>query len=132
MPTLDRSPGALAATPNARATYAQHIAAYNAALASRAAAFAAAYSDVTVLTFDANTWFGHVLDDAARFGFTNTTGYCECTDPGYFWYSKCISPSAALYSWPLTYVTADTGHITEHVHRLLADAIRVELERASV
>ena len=131
MPTLDRSPGALTTTPDARATYAQHIAAYNTALAARVTAFAAAHPGVTVLAFDANAWFVSVLDDAARFGFTNTTGYCECTDPGFFWYSMCQPLSVNVNSEPLTPATADTDHITEHVHRLLADAIRAELEQAS-
>ena len=74
VPPLDRSPGALAQDAAARATYAQHIAAYNAALAAHTAAFADAHGDVTVLSFDANAWFGRVLDDAGSFGFTNVTG----------------------------------------------------------
>ncbi|KAH9912678.1 uncharacterized protein BXZ73DRAFT_56056 [Epithele typhae] len=111
VPTLDRSPGALGKSPAAIATYAQHIADYNAALATHQAAFADAHPDITVVSFDANKWFGEVLDNAEAFGFTNITGFCQCTDPGFFWYN--------------------TGHITEHVHRLMAGAIRTELMRAS-
>ena len=64
VPTLDRSPGALAQTADARATYARHIAAYNAALAARVRSFAAAHPDVAVLGFDANAWFARALDNA--------------------------------------------------------------------
>ncbi|KAJ7935723.1 hypothetical protein B0H13DRAFT_2227081 [Mycena leptocephala] len=54
----------------------------------------------TVMSFDSNTWWNTVLDSPAEYGFTNTTG---C----FFWFN--------------------TGHPTEKVHRLLANAIEAEL-----
>ncbi|KAI0775535.1 hypothetical protein BD413DRAFT_491390 [Trametes elegans] len=109
VPPMERSPDHLgtAIAP----TYARRIRAYNAALAAHAAAFAAAHRDVAVLAFDAHAWFGAVLDRAAQYGFRNVTGFCERADPGYFWFN--------------------TGHPTEHVHRLLAHAIEAELRAAS-
>ena len=72
MPPLERSPGHLGSSD--AALYKQNILDYNAALAAHAAAFARSHPDVNVLTFDAHTWFGSVLDNAPAFGFTNTTG----------------------------------------------------------
>ncbi|EIW59682.1 uncharacterized protein TRAVEDRAFT_121791 [Trametes versicolor FP-101664 SS1] len=109
VPPLDRSPDHLdtAVAPK----YAQNILDYNAALAAHTAAFARAHPEVTVLSFDAHAWFSRVLDTPAQHGFTNITGFCECTDPGFFWFN--------------------TGHPTEHVHRLLAGAIEKQLRAAS-
>lgn len=45
---------------------------------------------MTVLSFDAHAWFSRVLDTPAQHGFTNITGFCECTDPGFFWFSAYI------------------------------------------
>ncbi|KAJ7175928.1 hypothetical protein C8R46DRAFT_1161030 [Mycena filopes] len=64
--------------------------------------------NATVMTFDSNALFNTILDSPAQFGFTNTTGFCTCTDPtGFFWYNS--------------------GHPTEHVHRLVASAVEAEL-----
>jgi len=92
------------------------------------ATFAETNPAASVLTFDAHSWFNEVLDNAAAYGFTNITEYgsqtttvradyrsyvrcCTCTEPSYFSYN--------------------TGHPTEHVHRLLAAAIESSLENAS-
>ncbi|KAI0350372.1 hypothetical protein OH77DRAFT_1431110 [Trametes cingulata] len=109
VPPLERSPDHLgtAIAP----TYKQHILDYNAALAAHTTAFAKAHRDVTVLSFDAHSWFNEILDTAAEHGFKNITGFCECKDPDFFWFN--------------------TGHPTEHVHRLLAGAIEQELRAAS-
>ncbi|TRM64119.1 hypothetical protein BD626DRAFT_456576 [Schizophyllum amplum] len=86
----------------------EHIDLFNAALDDHIMQFAATNPDATVLTFDANKWFNAVLDDPALYGFDNVTGYCTCEDPvGYFWYN--------------------TGHPTEAVHKLLAEAIKEQL-----
>ncbi|KAM5533141.1 hypothetical protein V8D89_013189 [Ganoderma adspersum] len=109
VPPIDRAP---AWHGNTRAPfYKQNITEYNAALAAHTKAFAQNHTDVNVLTFDANAWFGQVLDNAAAYGFKNTTSYCQCKDPDYFWFN--------------------TIHPTEHVHSLLARAIEDELESAS-
>ena len=107
-----------------------HIELYNSILEDYVAAFAERNPGASVLTFDAHSWFNEVLDNAAAYGFSNITGYvrhsqvlrglltarhriryCTCTDSSYFWYN--------------------TGHPTEHVHRLLAEAIEDSLKNAS-
>ncbi|KAH9846362.1 hypothetical protein C2E23DRAFT_582601 [Lenzites betulinus] len=109
VPPMERSPDHIgtAIAP----TYKQNILDYNAALAAHTAAFAQAHRDVTVLSFDAHTWFNTILDTAPEHGFKNITGFCECKDPDFFWFN--------------------TGHPTEHVHRLLAQAVEAELRAAS-
>ncbi|KAH9889870.1 hypothetical protein C8Q73DRAFT_142326 [Cubamyces lactineus] len=109
VPPMERSPDHLGTT--IAPTYKQHILDYNAALAAHTTAFAKTHRDVTVLSFDAHTWFNQILDSAEEHGFTNITGFCECDDPGFFWFN--------------------TGHPTEHVHRLLAGAVEAQLQAAS-
>ena len=72
VPPLERSPAHIN-TPTS-ALYQQNIVDYNSALAAHVASFALAHPDVNVLSFDAHTWFGHVLDNADKHGFTNITG----------------------------------------------------------
>ncbi|KAI8986232.1 hypothetical protein BD414DRAFT_488049 [Trametes punicea] len=109
VPPMERSPDHIGTA--IASTYKQHILDYNAALAAHTSAFADAHRDVTVLSFDAHSWFNAILDSAEEHGFKNITGFCECNDPGYFWFN--------------------TGHPTEHVHRLLARAIEAQLREAS-
>ncbi|OSD02504.1 carbohydrate esterase family 16 protein [Trametes coccinea BRFM310] len=109
VPPMERSPDHLGTS--IAPTYKQHILDYNAALAEHVASFAETHRDVTVLSFDAHTWFNTILDDADKYGFKNITGFCECKDPDFFWFN--------------------TGHPTEHVHRLLARAVEADLLAAS-
>ncbi|TBU52323.1 hypothetical protein BD310DRAFT_940487 [Dichomitus squalens] len=109
VPPLERSPSHIGTST--APLYKQNIIDYNTALLQHVAHFAETHRDVNVLTFDAHTWFNHVLDKAADYGFTNITGFCQCADPTFFWYN--------------------TGHPTAHVHRLLGGAIEAELKRAS-
>ncbi|KAK7056874.1 hypothetical protein VNI00_002591 [Paramarasmius palmivorus] len=112
VPPGDRAPSRVRNATEA-ALAKEHIKLYNVALANHTRAFASRNPDAVVMTFDANAWFNEVLDDPAAFGFTNVTGFCTCEDPsGYFWYN--------------------TGHPTEQVHRLLADAIKAQLKEANV
>ncbi|KAM5545787.1 hypothetical protein V8D89_000825 [Ganoderma adspersum] len=109
LPPLERSPDHIGTS--IAPLYKQNIIDYNTALLNHTAHFATAHRDVNVLTFDAHAWFNEILDTAEDYGFTNITGFCECTDPTFFWFN--------------------TGHPTAHVHRLLAGAIESELRRAS-
>ncbi|KAJ1304683.1 hypothetical protein OPQ81_005822 [Rhizoctonia solani] len=86
------------------------IATFNSLLAQRVEAFKASRKDVSVTLFDTNKLFADVLANGAFYGFTNTTGYCQCTDPGYFWYNA--------------------GHVTEPVHRLIANGVLNALQKA--
>ncbi|KAA1469878.1 hypothetical protein DENSPDRAFT_835557 [Dentipellis sp. KUC8613] len=105
VPPEDRSPNNLG--KSSAPAIAARIEEYNAALAAHVEDFAQSHPDMNVMTFDAHTWFNDILDNAQSYGFHNTTGFCECRDPSYFWYN--------------------VGHPTEHVHRLLAQAIEAQL-----
>ena len=56
--------------------------------------------------------------------------FCECKDPTFFWYSESCHIHLRKTS-PISAICTDTGHPTEHVHRLLARAIEAELLHAS-
>ncbi|KDN49798.1 hypothetical protein RSAG8_01863, partial [Rhizoctonia solani AG-8 WAC10335] len=86
------------------------IATFNSLLAQRVEAFKTSKKDVSTILFDNNKLFADVLANATAYGFTNTTGYCQCTDPGYFWYNA--------------------GHVTEPVHRLIANGVLDALQKA--
>jgi len=60
---------------------------YNNALATRANSLKLRGA-TNVVQFDSVAWFKWALENAESLGFTNTTGYCKCDDPGYFWYGK--------------------------------------------
>jgi len=110
VPPEERSPAQL--TSSAAPTLKQHIIDFNNVLLAHAEQFAKAHADdgTNILVFDTHAWFSWALDNAAQLGFTNTTGFCECTDqPGLFWF--------------------DSGHPTEPVHKLLASALNEFLEQ---
>ncbi|ESK90453.1 lysophospholipase a [Moniliophthora roreri MCA 2997] len=110
VPPGDRAPSRVG-NPTEAALAKEHINLYNTALANHTSAFASKNPDAIVMAFDSNAWFNKVLDDPATFGFTNVTGFCTCKDPsGYFWYNS--------------------GHPTEQVHRLLAEAIKAQLQES--
>ncbi|KAI0346002.1 hypothetical protein BDW22DRAFT_938855 [Trametopsis cervina] len=97
--------------PAGQAAQQANIELYNSILAEFVQALGARHPDLSLLTFDSYTWFNQILDDAAFYGFTNTTGFCQCSDPAFFWF--------------------DDGHPTERVHQLLAQAIEGMLLQAS-
>ncbi|KAK7048420.1 carbohydrate esterase family 16 protein [Favolaschia claudopus] len=107
VPAEDRSPNNVG-NPTKSALMKLHLTQFNSILADHVTKFKAANADAIVMTFDSNALFNAVLDAPEQFGFTNTTGFCTCADPsGFFWYN--------------------VGHPTERVHRLLAEAIEVQL-----
>ncbi|KAF8706110.1 carbohydrate esterase family 16 protein, partial [Rhizoctonia solani] len=106
VPTRDRSPGSLG-RPDVGNQIAQ-VKNFNILLEQRVNAFKSSRNDTSVVLFDTNMLMDEALDNARQFGFTNITGFCRCSDPGYFWY--------------------DSGHITERVHRLIANSVLDELE----
>ncbi|KAJ8691763.1 hypothetical protein PTI98_011298 [Pleurotus ostreatus] len=88
-----------------------HIDLFNEVLSEHVDRFAATHPSASILRFDANAWFNEVLDHHEEYGFKNVTGFCHCPESGYFWY--------------------DSGHPTERVHELLADAIKRHLQEES-
>ncbi|KAH7092719.1 hypothetical protein BKA62DRAFT_74533 [Auriculariales sp. MPI-PUGE-AT-0066] len=105
VPPGDRAPGSLG-NPTSIELHKARTNEYNAALASRAAAFQQGTRS-RILQFDAHEWFGWALDNAESLGFKNVTGFCQCDDFSYFW--------------------LNSGHPTEPVHRYLAEAIDKQL-----
>jgi len=85
---------------------------FNQILSTYVEQFTARHTTSNVFTFDAYSWFNEVLDNAGDYGFKNITGFCECKDDSFFWY--------------------DSGHPTEHVHSLLAQAIEKQLLDSSL
>ncbi|KAF9476538.1 hypothetical protein BDN70DRAFT_914472 [Pholiota conissans] len=107
VPPEERTPASLG-NPTKAALLKTHIDEFNTALASHISAFEAVNPGVTVMTFDAHSWFNMILDNPQHFGFTNTTGFCTCPEPeGFFWFN--------------------TAHPTERVHELLAKTIEAHL-----
>ncbi|KXN88293.1 hypothetical protein AN958_07752 [Leucoagaricus sp. SymC.cos] len=104
VPPEERAPGSLGNPGQLQ----EHIDLFNSVLADFISHFHSTHPDNTVMSFDAHTWFNNVLDNPTEFGFTDVTGFCTCADPsGYFWYNS--------------------GHPTQRVHQLLAEAVRDHL-----
>lgn len=74
VPPEERNPASLATPSESVAAYKQRIDEFNAALRTSVAQFAQNHTDLTVLTFDAHSWFNEMLDNAEEYGFTNITG----------------------------------------------------------
>ncbi|KAJ7147031.1 hypothetical protein C8R43DRAFT_1129820 [Mycena crocata] len=123
VPAEDRNPATVGSASKS-AEMKTHILEFNTILANHVAAFKAANTDATVMTFDSNAWFNHVLNSPNEFGFTNVTGFCTCADPsGFFWYSEWLARTLC----PGRRSSADSGHPTERVHLLLAEAVEAKL-----
>ncbi|KAI5117453.1 hypothetical protein M0805_005830 [Coniferiporia weirii] len=100
VPPGERMPASLG-SPSAP-TLEAHVDIYNTLLMQHARTFAQRYASTPVLVFDAHAWFNYALDNAPALGFTNITGFCECTnETGFFWFNS--------------------GHPTELVHKLMAE-----------
>ncbi|KAJ9618252.1 hypothetical protein H2203_009168 [Taxawa tesnikishii (nom. ined.)] len=114
LPPLDRTPGnSKLPIPN---NTTQKVDWYDAALANHSAAFGEQNADAKVMLFDANTFLNGVMDNASEYGIKNTTGYCASYDQPY------INTDPASYGClPLPeYFWFNTGHMTSHVHEILA------------
>ncbi|KAI9714536.1 MAG: hypothetical protein M1820_000498 [Bogoriella megaspora] len=119
LPPLDKTPGNILAGSKALPN-ATMVGWYNDAIASHTKVFQERNRDAKVMLFDAHEVLEGVLEDPGKYGIKNTTGYCVGynqpdiqTDPGkygcapleeYFWYN--------------------TGHLTSHVHSILAGELR--------
>lgn len=117
LPPLDRTPGNVAsANPLPNKTMVDW---YDDVLDSHARAFEHAHEDSTVLVFDVNTFLNGVMDHAADYGLKNVTGYCASFDQPY------INTDPASYGClPLPeYFWFNTGHMTSHVHQILAGEV---------
>ncbi|OCB88918.1 hypothetical protein A7U60_g3873 [Sanghuangporus baumii] len=91
VPPMERSPSGLASSRSQLQK--SNIIEYNYQLLSHAQQFAKIHPRVPVFVFDAHAWFNFALDNAGELGFRNTTGFCECTDSGFFWYNSVNAPT---------------------------------------
>ncbi|KAH8833889.1 hypothetical protein DL96DRAFT_1456245 [Flagelloscypha sp. PMI_526] len=76
---------------------------FNKILAEYIRNFSDSHHDAKAMSFDTFSFYNTLLADPTKYGFVDSTSYCTCPDPGYFWYN--------------------TGHPTELVHKLMAKEI---------
>lgn len=118
LPPLDRTPGnQKTTTPHPNAT---QVAWYNHALAAEAEQFGKNKGDVEVRVFDAHARLSAMLDNPAQYGIVNTTDLCEGYD------QPDIDTNYKAYGCPTpldTYFWFNSGHMTSHVHRILAEEL---------
>ncbi|KAJ5112485.1 Lipase GDSL [Penicillium argentinense] len=123
LPPLDKTPGNQASsTPHPNAT---QVGWYNAALSEQASAFQREKSDVEVRVFDAHTQLSAMLDDPPRYGLMNTTNFCAGYD------QPDIDVNYLKYGCPTpldTYFWFNSGHLTSHVHQILAGQLEAWLQ----
>ncbi|CAN8102663.1 unnamed protein product [Discula destructiva] len=115
LPPLDRTPGNLvrAGGPLPNKTM---IGWWDDTLEKHASDFAALNKDVTALVFDSNTFLNHVLDNPAEYDLKNVTSYCPSYDQPL--------PVTQYGCLPLEdYFWYNTGHMTTHVHAILAKEV---------
>ncbi|RAL11601.1 SGNH/GDSL hydrolase family protein [Aspergillus homomorphus CBS 101889] len=126
LPPLDRTPGNQARSqplPNAT-----QVAWYNEALAQHAAAFERTHRDTAVHVFDAHGVLTAILDDPAAYGIVNTTSFCAGYD------QPDIAYNYQAYGCPTPleeYFWFNSGHLTSHVHKILAGALEERLREWS-
>ena len=124
LPPLDRTPGNQAkSSPSPNATQVEW---YNGALAEHAAAFAGKHKDAEVMLFDAHARLGAILDEPGKYGIVNTTNFC----PGYD--QPDIAVNYENYGCPTPldkYFWFNSGHMTSHVHQVLAEEVEDWLRR---
>ncbi|KAH6638740.1 lysophospholipase-like protein A [Boeremia exigua] len=118
LPPLDRGP-----SPSVNASL---VSSYNSILTSHATAFAAAHPHANILQFDANRVLNGVFDDAASYGFTNTTSFC----PGYNQPDVQTNPGKYGCGEGLaTYLWYNSGHLTSRVHEVMSGVLGTWLGR---
>jgi phospholipase/lecithinase/hemolysin len=113
LPPLDRGP-----SPSVNATL---VSTYNSILAAHATEFQECHNDANILQFDVNTALNEIFDDAATYGFTNTTGWC----PGYNQPDITTDPAKYGCGEGLdTYLWYNSGHLTSRVHDVFTEVLR--------
>ncbi|KAH8902334.1 hypothetical protein BR93DRAFT_261874 [Coniochaeta sp. PMI_546] len=116
LPPLDKTPSNLLKAPAVRSPNVTMIGWWNDALAERAESLNR-QDGVTAMVYDANSFLNGVLDNPSRYGVKNTTAFCAgylqadvLTDPGKY---GCPVPLSE-YFW------FNSGHMTSHVHEVMA------------
>lgn len=118
LPPLNRTPGNLLKTsPLPNATM---IDWWDASLASHANTFRYQNPAANAFVFDVNGLLNRLLDCPDGYGIKNTTGYCAAYDQPF------IDEDPAAYGClPLDeYAWFNDGHMTSHVHEILAEDVK--------
>ncbi|KAG9827420.1 carbohydrate esterase family 16 protein, partial [Aureobasidium melanogenum] len=117
LPPLNRTPGnVLKTTPLPNTTM---INWWDNALTSHIQAFRKQNAEANAFGFDANSFLNGILDHPDKYGIKNVTGYCESYDQPYI----DIEPEA-YGCLPLEqYAWFNDGHMTSHVHEILAKEV---------
>ncbi|CAJ2513054.1 Uu.00g011730.m01.CDS01 [Anthostomella pinea] len=122
LPPVDRTPANLlrsSPSPNK-----MMIEWWNEKLAGHVQDFSNSHNDATALLYDTNTFLNGVLDEPSMYGVHNITDFC----PGYN-NSTVLTDPGAFGCAPLDgYYWFNQGHITSHIHELIADDLRGFLE----
>ena len=112
LPPLDRGP-----SPGVNKTL---VSTYNDILKEHANSFQKSHTDAKVLQFDVNSVLNGVFDDAASYGFTNTTKFC----PGYNQPDIETNPEKYGCGKGLdTYLWYNSGHLTSRVHEVFSNVL---------
>lgn len=118
LPPLDKTPGnvARAAGPRPNVTMVDQ---WDRILLDRARKFEEEHRDARAMVFDVNSYLNEVIDDAGAYGIRNTTGYCASYDQPF------INTDPEMYGClPLSeYFWFNDGHLTSHVHEILAGEV---------
>ncbi|CAL5869632.1 uncharacterized protein PFLUO_LOCUS3862 [Penicillium psychrofluorescens] len=126
LPPMDRDPSNLVSSdPSPNVTQVEW---YNDAVAQHAESFGKKYADTNVMLFDAHARLSAILDDPAPYGIRNTTNFCAGYD------QPDIYTNYRNYGCPTpldTYFWYDSGHMTSHVHAILARELGEWLEKQS-
>ncbi|KAI8149164.1 hypothetical protein BJV82DRAFT_590900 [Fennellomyces sp. T-0311] len=113
VPPFDRSP----LYRDQAAKIGPRIGRYNALLDSNINAFTGKHQDVKVIKIDAHERFSYYLDNAAKYGITDTANFCDEKDN-----DQCLPLNR--YFWQ------DDLHPTYPVHKAFADDIAAELAKS--
>jgi phospholipase/lecithinase/hemolysin len=120
VPPTNRAPLIVQQGTQAISSITADLANYNSQLRSTAARFAKRHRDIdTSLVFDAAAVFNTLLDNAATFGFKNTTGFCDAYQNGTPSQTTEILPCAPVTN----YFWLNSLHPLFTVHNALALAI---------
>lgn len=130
LPPLDRTESNQKAATNGKtpSPNATQIAWFNDALERHADRFAGAHPETNVMVYDAHSVLDDMMDHPARYGIVNTTHYCR----GYN--QPDIEENYQAYGCPTpvdTYFWFNSGHLTSHVHKKLAEALERAFKRWS-
>ncbi|KAH6886295.1 hypothetical protein B0T10DRAFT_443602 [Thelonectria olida] len=122
LPPLHRTPSnQKKANPLPNATM---IGWWNSHLSDHSARFSRKHKSAKTMVYDSFSFLNKVLDNPEKYHITNTTDFC----PGYKNATVVTDPEAFGCTPIDGYFWFDSGHITSHVHKLLAKDLEADLK----